>query len=209
MEENTIDAKLYDLVITKEYTQLSQKELEFVNSHTDEIGYNAMRILISTSLKIDSPNPSKHVRENLLLAFKAKNKRNRFIDRVHELCSYKIELYKPALALCLILLVFIIYKTKQQIPGPTIEYITKIDTLFLPTANVPDTNKLISSNYKPVKRDSIQKVTSSENQNFDKVTAPTQLQNYDVHISDIGNFTGGGNSLQEDTVIAGFIVGLN
>lgn len=218
-EGNKSGAVLFDLLNSKNYEELSVEEKELVDKEVAKEQYLSMRLMIVQRLKHSNlSEPPVAIRQELLKKFKEKKLRgsNVNLQYVKDLLVFPVPAYKSAIAASF-LMVAIWFLVGNKEGGKELEYITKIDTVYVPLATLHDTISdqfvadIVKEKIKPGREEGVILKNKNNIEKIIKTDQPSPTTHMvgsmeTVQVTEFNYQLIGGSSLKDDSIISNYIV---
>ena len=139
MEENKITQKLFDLTGSKPFNLLNEEERKIVLAEMNEEEYNSMYELhhnIASTMKQDIVTPPGSLKDELLLSYYRKYKKEKPKQGIGAVLLFKVPLYQAAAAVLVAVFLstaFYYFRIAETTGQPQVVYKLKTDTVFVQT----------------------------------------------------------------------------
>ncbi len=216
MNESNIHPLLLELLNTKDFEVLSQKERIFISEHLSEELYKELRTVYVSTEKVFkeevTTTPDNSVKIALDNAFTKKHKRqNTITNLLLRVIDYRIPAYQVALGSLLLIMTagWYIQSKNNSISSDSLWAVT--DTVFIEKEKPGKTDtvyifqKEATHQTSSISSSQISKMEDSSSTENSKIAFPEQ---YNIYITDFKNISNPGKTMREDSLPEGFMVGI-
>ena len=217
MNEFNLHPLLFELLNTKDFEALSQEEEVFISKHLSEELYKELRLVYIFTENVfkeeeEATLPDHSVKKVLDKAFEKKYKRKNIItDLLLSVIDYRIPAYQVALGGLILIMTVGWYIQSKSNSISSDSLLAVADTVFIEKEKTGRTDTVYI-----FQKENIHQTSSINSSQISKMEDSSLTENpniifpeqYNIYITDFKNISNPGKTMKEDSLPAGFMVGI-